>query len=89
MIIWDMTRIFTIYDTDDQKSLMKDVCRKMNIDTKIYKERSLLAQISHAKDELLTPDDMEMKAAGDYNMKKWLLFTVNTRLLFARIMHWT
>ena len=61
---------FTIYDTDDQKSLMKDVCRKMNIDTKIYKERSLLAQISHAKDELLTPDDMEVKAAGDYNMKK-------------------
>ena len=61
---------FRIYDTDDQKSLMKDVCRKMNIDTKIYKERSLLAQISHAKDELLTPDDMEMKAAGDYNMKK-------------------
>ena len=61
---------FTIYETDDQKSLMKDVCRKMNIDTKIYKERSLLAQISHAKDELLTPDDMEMKAAGDYNMKK-------------------
>ena len=61
---------FTIYDTDDQKSLMKDVCRKLNIDTKIYKERSLLAQISHAKDELLTPDDMEMKAAGDYNMKK-------------------
>ena len=61
---------FTIYDTDDQKSLMKDVCRKMNIDTKIYKERSLLVQISHAKDELLTPDDMEMKAAGDYNMKK-------------------
>ena len=61
---------FTIYDTDDQKSLMKDVCRKMNIDTKINKERSHLAQISHAKDELLTPDDMEMKAAGDYNMKK-------------------
>ena len=61
---------FTIYDTDDQKSLMKDVCRRLNIDTKVYKERSLLAQISHAKDELLTPDDMEMKAAGDYNMKK-------------------
>lgn len=61
---------FTIYDTDDQKSLMKDVRRKLNIDTKVYKERSLLAQISHAKDELLTPDDMEMKAAGDYNMKK-------------------
>ena len=50
--------------------MIKDVCRKLNIDTKIYKERSLLAQISHAKDELLTPDDMEMKAAGDFNMKK-------------------
>ena len=61
---------FTIYDADDQKSVIKDVCRKLNIDTKIYKERSLLAQISHAKDELLTPDDMEVKAAGDYNMKK-------------------
>ena len=61
---------FTIYDTDDQKSVMKDVCRKLNIDTKVYKERSLLVQISHAKDELLTPDDMELKAAGDYNMKK-------------------
>ena len=61
---------FTIYDTDDQKSVMKDVCRKLNIDTKVYKERSLLAQISHAKHELLTPDDMELKAAGDYNMKK-------------------
>ena len=61
---------FTIYDTDDQKSLMKDVCRKLNIDTKVYKERALLSQISHAKDELLTPDDMEIKAAGDYNMKK-------------------
>ena len=61
---------FTIYDADDQKSVIKDVCRKLNIDTKIYKERSLLAQISNAKDELLTPDDMEMKAAGDFNMKK-------------------
>ncbi len=60
---------FTIYDADDQKSVIKDVCRKLNIDTKIYKERSLLAQISHAKDAL-TPDDMEMKAAGDFNMKK-------------------
>ena len=41
---------FAIYDTEDQKTLMKEICRKLNIDTKIYKERSLLAQISHAKD---------------------------------------
>lgn len=61
---------FTIYDTDDQKTLMKEVCRRLNIDTKVYKERSLLAQISHAKDELITPDEMEMNAGGDYNQKK-------------------
>ena len=57
---------FAIYDTDDQKTLMKEVCRRMNIDTKIYKERSLLAQISHAKDELITTDEMELNAGGDY-----------------------
>ena len=61
---------FTIYDTDDQKTLMKEVCRKLDIDTKKYKERSLLAQISHAKDELITPDEMLMNAGVDFNQKK-------------------
>lgn len=61
---------FTIYDTDDQKTLMKDICRRLNIDTKLYKEKSLLAQISHAKDEMITPDEMEMNAGGDFNKKK-------------------
>lgn len=40
---------FTIYDADDQKTLMKDVCKLLQIDTKIYKERALLAAVSHAK----------------------------------------
>ena len=61
---------FTIYDTDDQKTLMKDVCRRLDVDTKQYKERALLAAISHAKDELLTPDDMERNAGGDFREKK-------------------
>ena len=61
---------FTIYDSDDQKTLMKEICRKLNIDTKQYQERSLLAQISHAKDEMITPDEMEMNAGGDFNQKK-------------------
>ena len=43
---------FTIYDTDDQKTVMKDVCRLAGIDTKVYKERSLLGAISSAKNEL-------------------------------------
>lgn len=61
---------FTIYDTDDQKTLMKDICRRLDIDTKVYKERSLLAQISHAKDEMISPDEMEMNAGGDFNQRK-------------------
>ena len=61
---------FAIYDAEDQKTLMKEVCRKLNIDTKKTKERSLLAQISHAKDELITPDEMELNAGGDFVKKK-------------------
>lgn len=61
---------FAIYDTDDQKTLIKEVCRRLNVDTKIYKERALMSQISHAKDELITPDEMELNAAGDFNQKK-------------------
>ena len=57
---------FTIYDTDDQKTLMKDVCKMLQIDTKIYKERMFLSEISSAKDELVTPEEYELNAAGDY-----------------------
>ena len=41
---------FTIYDADDQKTLIKDVCKYLQIDTKMFKERSLLSAISSAKD---------------------------------------
>ena len=50
--------------------ILAEVCRKLNIDTKKTKERSLLAQISHAKDELITPDEMELNAGGDFVKKK-------------------
>ena len=42
---------FTIYDTDDQKTVMKDICKRLNIDTKSMKERTLLNAISSSKDE--------------------------------------
>ena len=61
---------FTIYDADDQKTLMKDVCKKLQIDTKIHNERSLLAAISSAKDEMISPDEYELNAAGDYHKQK-------------------
>lgn len=61
---------FTIYDTEDQKTLMKDVCRKVDIDTKVYKERMLLSAISAAKNEMIMPDEFEMNAAGDFGKQK-------------------
>lgn len=61
---------FTIYDADDQKTLMKDVCKQLNIDTKIYKERALLSAISSAKDEMIMPDEFELNAAGDYHKQR-------------------
>ncbi len=61
---------FTIYDADDQKTLMKDVCKQLQIDTKIYKERTLLAAISSAKDEMITPKEYELNAMGDYHKQK-------------------
>lgn len=61
---------FTIYDSDDQKTLMKDVCKLLQIDTKIFKERALLGTISHAKDELITPEEFRIRAEGDFSQKK-------------------
>ena len=57
---------FTIYDTDDQKTVIKDICKRLNIDTKIYKERALMAQISHAKDQMVTPEEFELNYRADY-----------------------
>ena len=57
---------FTIYDTDDQKVVMKGICKQLNIDTKIYKEKALLAAISSAKDKLISVREYELDAANDY-----------------------
>ncbi|MDD6291981.1 MAG: DNA helicase PcrA [Lachnospiraceae bacterium] len=57
---------FTIYDSDDQKTLMKDICKRLEIDTKLYKEKMFLAAISSAKDELIDPIEFETRAAGDF-----------------------
>lgn len=60
---------FTIYDSDDQKSLMKDICKQLNIDTKKYKGRTFLNAISSAKDELKTPEQYADEIAKEYNKK--------------------
>lgn len=61
---------FTIYDSDDQKSVMKDICKRLQIDTKMMKERTILSAISSAKDELIQPDEYDIKTMGDFRKQK-------------------
>ncbi len=61
---------FTIYDTDDQKAVIKDICKRFQIDTKQLKERTIMSAISSAKDELISPLEYEINAFGDFTKKK-------------------
>ena len=61
---------FSIYDADDQKTVMKDICKRLEIDTKIHKEKTFLSVISSAKDELIDPIEFETRAVGDYNKRR-------------------
>lgn len=61
---------FTIYDADDQKSLMKDICKRLQIDTKIYKEKMFLAAISSAKDEMIGVEEFTRNAGVDFALQK-------------------
>lgn len=61
---------FTIYDSDDQKSVIKDVCKMLQLDPKVYKDRSLLAVISSAKDKLISPETYEQQVAGNIRQQK-------------------
>ncbi len=58
---------FSIYDTDDQKTIIKEVCKRLEVDTKVYKERAVLSQISAAKDELISPDELYQSSGGNYS----------------------
>ena len=60
---------FTIYDSDDQKTVMKDVIKSMNLDPKIYKERTFLGAVSHAKDELISPEEFLLNAGADFKQQ--------------------
>lgn len=61
---------FTIYDTDDQKSVIKDILKRKNLDPKQYKDRTILSVIPNAKDNLISPDDMYQSSGGNYNTMK-------------------
>ncbi len=64
------TTHFTIYDTDDQKSLLKQVYKALDIDNRLYKERMVLGRISSAKDKLITPDEYIRDAGADYHERR-------------------
>lgn len=60
------TRSFSIYDADDQKSLMRDIIKYLQLDPKKYKERVFLSAISSAKDELISPEEYQQRVQGDF-----------------------
>lgn len=57
---------FTIYDTDDQKAVVKEVLKTLGIDPKMYPERACISFISTAKEGYKTPEDMDLEAGSDY-----------------------
>ena len=60
---------FTMYDTDDQRRLMKSIMKEHNIDDKLVPHRTVLSAISSAKDWLISPEDFAVENSFDYRQK--------------------
>ena len=60
---------FAIYDTDDSKQVIKEVCKRLDIDTKKYKEKTFMGIISSCKDELIDENKFYEKANADYEKR--------------------
>lgn len=61
---------FTIYDADDQKTLMRQILKKADLDPKQFRDRAVLTAISNAKNELISPEEFKLNAQGDYRERK-------------------
>lgn len=61
---------FTIYDTDDQKTVIKEIFKKLKIDPKNMKERAVLSAISSAKNEMIGPERYRREAGDNYGLKR-------------------
>lgn len=57
---------FTIYDSDDQKAVVKNCLKKLNMDPKQYPERMIMAEISRAKEQFVSPSEYDREASGQY-----------------------
>ena len=61
---------FLIFDTSDQKTVVKECLKALNIDDKTFSDRSVLSEISNAKNEMLTPKAYQTKYAGEFRKEK-------------------
>ena len=60
---------FVIFDMVDQKALVKETLTELNIDDKLFSERSVMYEISNAKNDMLTPEDFEKRAGGNHRLQ--------------------
>ena len=61
---------FVIFDTSDQKTLIKQCIKQLNLDDKIFTDRGVLAEISNSKNEMLTPEQYSVRANGELRKEK-------------------
>ena len=61
---------FIIFDTSDQRTLVKECLKALNIDEKTFSDRAVLSEISNAKNEMLEPMQYALRATGDYRKEK-------------------
>ena len=61
---------FLIFDTSDQKTVVKECLKALNIDDKTFSDRSVLSEISNAKNEMLTPKAYQAKYSGEFRKEK-------------------
>ena len=64
------TPSFSIYDADDQKTLIKQVMKQLDIDPKLYKDRTILARISDAKNRQITPEQFEKEVYNKFRERR-------------------
>ena len=64
------TNHFTIYDTDDSRRVMKQCQKQLGIEDKLINHKSILAEISRAKDSLISPDEYKQTSQNDFRKSK-------------------
>ena len=61
---------FIIFDTSDQKTMIKQILKDLQLDEKLFSDRAVISEISNAKNEMLEPDSYSVKAHGDFRKER-------------------